>query len=89
MKVYVGEEGLDKTWQNPFEKETKCVHCGGDSRIGFVGQEKGGSKRSDLVFNLHKNNGGEGGDFWLHDACSVAVYFCKKCLKPTALYNQA
>ena len=30
----------------------------------------------------------DGEGYWLHDACAVAVYFCKKCLNTTALYNQ-
>ena len=29
------------------------------------------------------------GNYWLHDCCAVAVYFCKNCLKTTTLNNQA
>ena len=39
MKITIGKEGLNKTWQAEFPEETKCVHCGGDSRIGFVAHE--------------------------------------------------
>lgn len=89
MEIKIGKEGLDSSWQREFPEETKCAHCGGMARIGFTGKEhnqKGGYKS--FICSLHKNDPkGEG--FWLHDACSVAVYFCKECLKPTALYNQA
>lgn len=90
MKTYIGEEGLTKTWQEDFPKETKCVHCDGDARIGFVYFEDGHKgEKGEYVCQLHDNHGGDGGDYWLHDCCAVAVYFCKNCLKPTALYNQA
>ena len=90
MEIYLGEEGLSKSWQAPFPKETACVHCGGDARIGFVGFEDGAKgKDGKYVYDLHDNKGGKGGDYWLHDSCAVAVYFCKRCLDTTALYNQA
>ncbi len=41
MKIYLGEEGLNKTWQNPFPKTVKCYKCGGKARIMFVGFEDG------------------------------------------------
>lgn len=90
MKVTLGEKGLVYSWQAEFPKTTKCVHCGGESRIGFVAHEgilDKGLDYSKYIASLHKNDPkGEG--FWLHDCCSVAVYFCKKCLFVTALYNQ-
>ena len=90
MGIYLGKKGLKKTWQEDFTPKTKCVHCNGDTRIGFVYHEDADSKiKEGIVCSLHKNKGGSGGGYWLHDACSVAIYFCKKCLKPTALYNQA
>jgi len=91
MKVTIGEAGLAQTWQDEFPKTTPCVqpYCGGECRIGFVAHEKGESVNNSYVCELHPNEGGCGGDFWLHDACAVAVYFCKKCLNTTALYNQA
>ncbi|RLF67437.1 MAG: hypothetical protein DRN26_02415 [Thermoplasmata archaeon] len=86
MKVTIGEEGCQHTWQKYFPEETSCVHCDGKAHIGFVAHE--GAGEPSYVCNLHKNDpNGEG--YWLHDACAVAVYFCRKCLKPTALYNQA
>lgn len=76
------------SFQDEFPKTTKC-RCGGESRLAFVAHE------------MDENSEQEGGKFvcqlydnkpnvmWLHDACAVAVYFCEKCLEPTALYNQA
>lgn len=88
MQVTIGKEGLTKTWQAEFSEETKCVHCGGDSRIGFVAHEGIEEKltHEEYVCSLHDNEGK--GGFWLHDCCAVAVYFCRECLQPTALYNQ-
>ena len=92
FEVIIGEKGLSKSWQAEFPKITKCCKCKGEARIGFVVFEsfkKGKTpEEQEFVCNLHENKGGSGGDYWLHDCCAVAVYFCKKCLNPTALYNQ-
>ena len=96
MEITLGKEGLEKSWQGEFPEMTPCCRCGGDSRIGFVAHEAM-TKKDDVIFprdfvqyvcDLHDNKGGDGGDYWLHDCCAVAVYFCKKCLETTALYNQ-
>lgn len=84
MKVTLGKKGLKETWQDDFPKTTECVKCGKNCRIGFVAHEDVGEK--EYVCNVHKAGKNS---YWLHDACSVAVYFCKGCLNPTALYNQA
>ena len=96
MKVTLGKKGCKKTWQAEFPKTTKCCLCKGTARIGFVAYE--GMDADDkaewprdyvqFVSDLHKNEYSEGG-YWLHDCCAVAVYFCKECLNPTSLYNQA
>lgn len=85
MKVVLGEKGLDLTWQETFPKETECCRCKGVARIGFVAYEESGEDK--YICNLHSNEGK--GGYWPHDTCNVAVYFCKECLEPTALYNQA
>lgn len=84
MKIYLGETGLDKSWQSPFLSLTQCHKCGGEARIMFVGQEKGDKN---YVCNIRKN-GGEG-DYWPHDSIAVAVYLCKDCFEPIAVINQA
>ena len=88
MKVTIGEKGLKYSWQNEFPKTIECCQCGGTSRIGFVAHE--GMDKADLkiphICGLHDSKGK--GNFWLHDCCTVAVYFCRDCLEPTALYNQ-
>ena len=91
------------TFQEEFPKVTECCRCKGKARLGFVAHEydelvsgKGGKYVCDLYEN-DPNGGGlgeenpkhKGKGYWLHDACCVAVYFCRKCLEPTALYNQA
>ena len=91
MRIYLGESGLDKSWQEPFEPTTKCHKCGGEARIMFVGQEYAekleGSKEVVYVCDVRKNNGQ--GDLWPHDVISVAVYLCKDCFEPIAIINQA
>ena len=94
MKVTLGKDGLTKTWQAKFPETTKCCWCKGEARIGFVCHE-GMDKDDEVVYprdyvqfvvDLHRNKGK--GSYWLHDCCAVAVYFCRECLKTTALYNQ-
>ena len=76
MKVTIGKEGLTKTWQANFPEVWPRDHV-------------------QFVVDLHTNDCGAGGywlhdagGYWLHDCCAVAVYFCRRCLNPTALYNQ-
>jgi len=85
MKVTIGEKGLRCSLQRAFPKTTKCCRCGGTSRIGFVAHDSM-DKAGQKIYNLHANKGK--GNYWLHDRCAVAVYFCRDCLEPTALCNQ-
>lgn len=85
MNIYKGTEGLSYTWQTEFLPSTECVHCKGNARIGFVGYERD-EEPGNYISDLHEN---KKQSLWLHDACAVAVYFCEKCLEPTAKYNQA
>ncbi len=100
MKVTIGKEGLNKTWQADFPETTTIIQhqrrggqgelCDGEARIAFVAHEGGvgqGCGDGPFVCDLHENKYDEG-EAWLHDCCAVAVYFCKKCLRPLALYNQ-
>ena len=78
------ERTRNNSFQGAFPTDTKCGKCGMNARLGFVAFEPAGN--SPNVCTLHPN---EAGKMWLHDSCAVAVYFCEKCLEPTALYNQA
>lgn len=88
MSAYIGEEGLDETWQASFDATTECVFCGADARIAFVGYEKslqkGGEEK--YIYEMHPNIPD---NMWVYDACSVALYLCTQCLEPTAVMNQA
>jgi hypothetical protein len=91
MKVTIGFDGLKMSWQADFPETTPCVHpgCKGEARIGFVCHEGMEEElhHDEYVCAMHDNEpDGEG--YWLHDCCAVALYFCRKCLRPTALYNQ-
>ena len=85
IEVIRGEEGLEYSHQEEFPETPKCS-CGGDGRIAFVVYEPmvGGFNIS-YVRDDHDN---EPGSMWVHDAVAVAIYFCKKCSEPIALYNQ-
>ena len=86
--VTIGKDGLNKTWQAEFPETVMCGKCGGEARHGFTAREDfSGVAGVGHVCDLHANGGK--GDFWLHDCCAVAVYFCRDCLNPTARYNQA
>lgn len=87
-EVYLGESGLDKSWQAEFPADAKCCRCGGDARIAFVMQETPESDGPSIA-DIHERNREGNGGLWLHDAGSFAVYLCEKCLEPTTLYNQA
>lgn len=91
MKVTLGKDGLSKTWQDDFPKTTHCRCCGGECRIAFVAHEaldeddrETDSDKKKFLCDMYQGKEG----MWLHDCCAVAVYFCKKCLNPMALYNQ-
>ena len=89
MKTYLGESGLDKSWQQDFESTTFCPKCGGEARIMFVAAEGLGEKPDpkEFVTNLHENEGK--GGYWPHDAIACAVYLCQDCFEPVAVLNQA
>ena len=87
MKIFLGEKGLDKSWQQPFEKNKKCQHCGENARIAFVVYEPVDTPKDNFVCDLHEQ--GKENKLWLHDLCACAVYLCEKCLEVTAEINQA
>jgi hypothetical protein len=86
METFLGETGLKETFQEDFEPRTECAYCGAQARIAFVVAE---GKEKEYICHLYDNKHGEGGEFWPHDCVSVAIYFCTKCAKATAEYNQA
>jgi len=85
MKVTIGKDGLKESFQKEFPETTKCHKCNGTARIAFVAHE-GYPEPEGYVCDLHENDGP--GGYWLHDACCVAVYFCKECFEAIALWNQ-
>ena len=87
MQITRGLEGLHYSWQGPFPATTPCLACGGMARIAFVAHEGMDGDEGPYLCEM-RENGGEG-DLWLHDCAAIAVYLCKDCLEPMALYNQA
>ena len=91
MQITLGKKGLDKTWQETYEETISCYACGGKARIGFVAHEGFLDhpivSQGPFVCSLHKNKGKH--SLWLHDCCTVAIYFCQYCLAVSAEYNQA
>ncbi len=92
MKVQLAfniDETRKITFQDDFPETTPCCRCQAEARLGFVAHEFDEPRNEEGKFlcNLYDNPTEKG--LWLHDACTVSVYFCTKCLEPTALYNQA
>ena len=87
MKVQIAKDNTVKrlTFQKEFPDTTKCCYCKSESRLAFVAHEL--DHPDSCVCDLYDNDP-KGKGYWLHDACAVAVYLCKGCLKPTALCNQ-
>lgn len=90
LKVELGPKAREKTWQAEFPEKVKCVHCGKpNAPLAFVAYEGlDGENPKKTVSQIYKTEPDKKGKLWLHDACAVAVYFCRHCLKPTAEYNQ-
>ena len=86
IEVYLGESGLNETWQEPFKPKIKCQNCGKQAKIMFVACEN--NREGKFICELHKTTGKEGG-LWVHDACAVAVYLCPFCFEITGEINQA
>ena len=84
MQIYLGETGLNRSWQEDFPSTVKCHKCGAEARIMFVIFEDRSEK--EFICNLHGN---EQDKYWLHDCCAVAVYLCSNCFEPNAIINQA
>ena len=94
MKVCTDDTGLKLySYQAPFPEEVEC-ECGGKARYAFIAHEHNedapveGHPVTPLVCEKHDNDP-RGTGFWVHDNCSVAVYFCRDCLKPVARMTQA
>mgnify|MGYP001564534566 CR=1 FL=1 len=85
MKIYLGKEGLNKSWQEEFPESIKCYKCRGNCRIMFVGFE--GDKKEKFVCELYNNMEDE--KYWPHDCIAIACYLCEKCFEPNTLMNQA
>lgn len=87
MKTYIGEKGLDQTWQWRHSETTKCKYCGKVARIGFVVMEDERDEDGDCVADLFPVTT-DPGNYWPHDFISVAIYFCPVCGEITAIWNQ-
>jgi hypothetical protein len=92
MQVALGTEkgAVNLSFGNPFPRSTTCALCGARADLAFVAHEIDDDPSpcgSVFVRQLRKNSGVPGG-LWVHDACAVAVYFCRSCLEVTAKLNQ-
>ena len=93
MDIGVGKKGLSLTWQENFPEHADCPYCGGKETadIAVVIAE---DVEDEYICGLHDNDfdkWDESDDpgYWVHDACAIAVYFCRRCLKTVAETNQA
>jgi hypothetical protein len=87
-KVYYGEEGCIHTCQDHFLKEIRCEKCGAPARITMTVSEQipEQHERDKIIYATdlyHKDD-----RMWIHDICSVAIYFCPQCLHASVEWNQ-
>jgi hypothetical protein len=88
MRLICGEAGRKYTRQDEFPKTVLCgkkhgdLSCDGRARLAFVYCEEGDDNK--FLCNMRKDTD----KLWIHDACSVAVYFCNECLGAHVLWNQ-
>lgn len=100
--VFLGEDGLEESFQDEHPKTTDCHHCPYIADIVFVAAERGGRGRDksspkweNYIMDLQpkeplRDNKGDPIDgIWPHDCVTVAVYFCRKCGEMTAKWDQA
>jgi len=92
MKSLVGPGAEKKTWQADFPLTIPCSKegCNGTAELAFTsyeGLDEDNRAPETFVYDLKEQTGKPGG-LWLHDACAVAIYFCRTCLKATAEWNQ-
>lgn len=85
MKIYLGETGLHKTWQEPFLKTIKCHKCKKNAKIMFVGFE---DDDEEYICNLQRKNRKKG-ELFVHDCIAIAIYLCPFCFEITGEMNQA
>ena len=84
MITVLGKKGTTFSHQRDFPERMKC-ECGGTGEVAFVAYE--GTREESLVCELFDTKPDDG-TLWVHDAVAVAVYICRKCLKPTSTLNQ-
>jgi len=102
MLIGIGEDGQKLSWQKDWELTQECVHCGEKAHLIFAMQEgydtvpiEDARKWMNTIdenavhIKMCDCRPREEGEMWLHDASAIAVYLCPKCLKATALINQA
>lgn len=92
MKVVLGNvKGVETfSFQAKFPRQVTCVKCNMRADLAFVAHEQDEpvvSKGGKYVQGVKQHAGKD--KLWVHDACCVAVYFCRSCLAPTAVMNQA
>jgi len=89
MEIEIGKTGLGLAMQDDFEERIECPYCGGTAWIAFVAAEV---LEETYICKMHPNDWEKETDDpgrWIHDSCAVAVYICRKCLKPVAEMDQA
>lgn len=98
MKVELGDQGLENSWQAPFPENTPCVHgCAGIAVPAVCLMEEFSEEQLQIHVcslpepfkTLDSNEEDAAKMLWPHDLTAFVIYLCPVCLKPTALFNQA
>ncbi len=100
MKVELGSQGLDNSYQDAFPENTACIHgCGGVAIPAVClmevppkddSSEEQNFKKGDYIRNLTIVSTKDDKEkmLWPHDLTAFVIYLCPVCLEPTTLFNQ-
>jgi len=93
MKVTLGKAGLNKSFQDDFQRTVECPFCtNGTAHVAFVTHE--GLDRGERAAIVARKEPAvcfsrpAGARIWPHDLMACAVYICTKCGEATAIWNQ-
>ena len=83
IKIHKGEKGKTKSTQARWEDSIDCLHCG-ESKAFFSMSISDGNKGRGRIKVMDEN-----GQEIDSEVQTIALYYCPKCYKFTALNNMA
>lgn len=84
INVYTDKEAETATTQAKWDKECKCQYCGNKAYLSLTVMDEVNDKDKKMIPIYNKDGSKRGADIQ-----SIALYYCPKCFKFTALNNMA